>query len=343
MQVGDFTMKQSKKPVTLQDVAKHAGVSRATASLIVRNSPKIAPETRKKVLKSMEELGYVYDRVAANLRSKSSTTVGIIITDISNTYYSELLKGVHHTLEKIGYTVLLGVTFDSVEKQDQILSTMIEHRVGGVILCPVSESSDAIVNRLKKIQTPIILAVRELAGANCDFVSVDYKAGAQMAVEHLIQKGHKRIAFIGGYSKSSTWIKRIEGYSLALQQAGIEIDESIVIDSLPTREGGMDAVRQLLSQRNLPTAIFCFSDLVAFGVMQGIREAGLTPGKDIAIVGFDNIPEAEIFYPSLTTVSSFAELTGKTAAKLLHERIVHPEGENQRIILNPELMVRDSS
>ena len=337
-------MNQSrKKPVTLQDVAKHAGVSRATASLIVRNSPKIAPETRKKVLKSMEELGYVYDRVAANLRSKSSTTIGIIITDISNTYYSDLLKGVHHTLEEIGYTVLLGVTFDSVDKQDQILSTMIEHRVGGVILCPVSESSDEIVNRLNKIQTPVILAVRELAGANCDFVGIDYQAGSQMAVEHLIKQGHKRIAFLGGYRKSSTWIKRMEGYSLALRQAGIELDESLLIDSLPTREGGVDAVRQLLSQPNHPTAIFCFSDLVAFGVVQGVREAGLKPGEDIAIMGFDNIPEAEIFYPPLSTVSSFAQLTGKTAANLLHQRITESEGEKKRIILQPELMVREST
>lgn len=336
-------MKQSnKKRVTLQDVAKHAGVSRATASLIVRNSPKIAPETYKKVLKSMEELGYVYDRVAANLRSKSSTTIGIIITDISNTYYSDLLKGVHHSLEEIGYTVLLGVTFDSVEKQDKILSTMIEHRVGGVILCPVSESSDDLVNRLNKLQTPTVLAVRELDGSNSDFVGIDYQAGAQMAVEHLIEKGHKRIAFLGGYRHASTWIKRMEGYTLALEQAGIERDESLVIDSLPTREGGADAARQLLSQSIHPTAIFCFSDLVAFGVVQVVREAGLTPGKDITIVGFDNIPEAEIFYPSLTTVSSFAQLTGKTAANLLHERITKPEGERKRITLQPELIVRES-
>ncbi|KAA9029909.1 LacI family DNA-binding transcriptional regulator [Niallia endozanthoxylica] len=333
----------SKKPVTLQDVAKHAGVSRATASLIVRNSPKISSETRKKVLKSMEELGYVYDRVAANLRSKSSTTIGIIITDISNTYYSDLLKGVHHTLEEIGYTVLLGVTFDSVEKQDQILSSMIEHRVGGIILCPVSESADETVNRLNKLQIPAILAVRELAGSNCDFVGVDYQAGSQMAVEHLIKKGHKRVAFLGGYRKASTWIERMEGYSLALQQAGIELDGSIVIDSVPTREGGVDAVRQLLSLPNRPTAIFCFSDLVAFGVVQGVREAGLKPGEDIAIMGFDNIPEAEIFYPPLSTVSSFAQLTGKTAANLLHQRITQSEGEKKRIILQPELIVREST
>ena len=309
-------MKQpNKNPVTLQDVAKHAGVSRATASLIVRNSPKIAPETREKVLKSMEELGYVYDRVAANLRSKSSTTIGIIITDISNTYYSDLLKGVHHTLEEIGYTVLLGVTFGSVEKQDQILSTMIEHRVGGVILCPVSESSEEMVNRLNKLQTPTVLAVRELDGSNSDFVGIDYQAGAQMAVEHLIEKGHKRIAFLGGYRHASTWIRRMEGYSLALEQAGIELDESLVIDSLPTREGGADAARQLLSQSIRPTAIFCFSDLVAFGVVQGVREAGLTPGKDIAIVGFDNIPEAEIFYPSLTTISVICTAYRKNSGK----------------------------
>ena len=162
-------MKQSKKGrVTLQQVAKHAGVSTSTASLIVRNNPRISEATRKKVLKSMHELGYVYDRIAANLRSQSSDTVGIIITDISNTFFSEFLIGVHDALDEVGYTVLLGTTFDSVAKQDHLLSTMMEHRVGGLILCPVSESSQDTIERLNEIDTPMVLAVRELPGVNSD-------------------------------------------------------------------------------------------------------------------------------------------------------------------------------
>lgn len=337
-------MKQSKKGrVTLQQVAKHAGVSTSTASLIVRNNPRISEATRKKVLKSMHELGYVYDRIAANLRSQSSDTVGIIITDISNTFFSEFLIGVHDALDEVGYTVLLGTTFDSVAKQDHLLSTMMEHRVGGLILCPVSESSQDTIERLNEIDTPMVLAVRELPGVNSDYVGIDYPEGARIAVDHLLGKGHKRIALLGGIKESSTWIERMEGYREALSRAGLEVDESLVIDSAPTREGGLEAVLKVLGNPNPPTAIFCFSDLIAFGVMQGLMMKGITPGKDMDIVGFDNVPVAEIYHPPLTTISSFPRRIGKEAANLLYQQMEKIEREQQRIILNPELIIRESS
>lgn len=332
----------SKKPrrVTLQEVAEHAGVSRATASLIVRNSPKISEATRKKVLASMRELGYVYDRVAANLRSQTSSTIGIIITDVANTYFAELLLGVHQELEKHGYTVLLGTTFDSVSNQEHLISTMLEHRVGGIILCPVSNTTGESMERILSLGVPLVHTVRELPEINCDYVGVDYRQGAEMAIRHLIQKGHQRIAFIGGIPEATTWKERMEGYRMAHQKAGLPMDESLVLPSLPTREGGLAACQKILQHRNPPTAIFCFSDLIAFGVIIGLRKVGLEPGKDIDIVGFDNVPETEISYPPLTTVSSFARRTGSEAAKLLHERIKNFNREKQKIIISPELVVR---
>jgi LacI family transcriptional regulator len=291
----------------------------------------------------MHELGYVYDRIAANLRSQSSDTVGIIITDISNTFFSEFLIGVHDALDEVGYTVLLGTTFDSVAKQDHLLSTMMEHRVGGLILCPVSESSQDTIERLNEIDTPMVLAVRELPGVNSDYVGIDYPEGARIAVDHLLGKGHKRIALLGGIKESSTWIERMEGYREAISRAGLEVDESLVIDSAPTREGGLEAVLKVLENPNPPTAIFCFSDLIAFGVMQGLMMKGITPGKDIDIVGFDNVPVAEIYHPPLTTISSFPRRIGKEAANLLYQQMEKIEREQQRIILNPELIIRESS
>jgi LacI family transcriptional regulator len=332
-----------RKRVTLQDVAEHAGVSRATASLIVRGSSKIAEKTRQKVLDSMNELGYVYDRVAANMRSQSSSTVGLIITDIANPFYAELLRGLHHALEEAGYTVFLGTTYDSDIKQEQLISRMLEHRVGGIILCPVSESSKNSIERLKSIDIPLVLAVREIESVSCDYVGIDYEVGAQMAVNHLIQRGHRRIAFIGGTSHSSAWKERRNGYYHALKQAGIEIEEPLIVESPVSREGGMSAVRKVLFQTNHPSAIFCFNDLVAHGVMLGLNEAGLKPGQDIAVVGFDNNNEAPLYNPPLTTVSSYARLIGSQAAILLHQRIMNQDRENQRIILQPELVIRQSS
>ncbi|KXZ22723.1 LacI family DNA-binding transcriptional regulator [Bacillus nakamurai] len=336
-------MKQQKKRVTLQQVAEHAGVSTSTASLIVRNNPRISEATRERVLQSMRELGYVYDRVAANLRSQTSTTVGLIITDISNTFFSEFLIGVQNTLEDVGLTVLLGTTFDSVAKQDQLISTMLEHRVGGLILCPVSGAAEETLARLEQLDIPVVLAVREIADADCDFVGADYEEGTYKAVHHLIEKGHKDIAFLGGVKNSSTWTKRMKGFEKALHEANLEVRNEFVIDSAPTREEGYEAVMKLLRQPARPSAIFCFSDLVAFGVMQGVRQAGLIPGEDIDIVGFDNVPEAEISYPPLTTVSSFPRQSGKEAAQLLHHKLTHSQHKKQRIILSPELVVRESS
>ncbi|MGO4886730.1 LacI family DNA-binding transcriptional regulator [Anaerobacillus sp. MEB173] len=334
---------KAKKRVTLLDVAKHAGVSRATASLIVRGSPNIADTTREKVLASMRELGYVYDRVAANMRSQTSSTVGLIITDIANPFFSELLIGVHHALEKAGYIVFLGTTFDSDTKQERLLSTMLEHRVGGVILCPVSDSSKETVERIKNLDIPIVTAVRELAMINCDYVGIDYNAGSEMAVTHLIEKGHRRIAFLGGSAGSSAWKERRQGYVSALEKAGLDVDESLIFESSVTREGGLERAQHVVDHPNPPTAIFCFNDFVANGVMQGLRAAGINPGEEMAVVGFDNIPEASLFNPPLTTISSFPRKIGEEAANLLHHRIKDNEREQNRIIIQPELVVRKTT
>lgn len=336
-------VKSSGRRVTLEDVAKHAGVSRSTASLIVRNSPKVAAKTREKVLQSMEELGYVYDRVAANLRSQKSKTIGIIITDVGNTFFAQFLLGVHRELEKHDYTVLLGTTFDSLDNQKRLISTMLENRVGGILLCPVSESGIETIKQIEKLDTPIVLGIRELEGLTCDYIGLDYREGAYRAVSYLLKKGHTRIAFIGGISDSTTWTERMKGYKKAHQEAGVPIDDKLTLDSAPTREGGFEVIYKVMQQSNAPTAIFCFSDLIAFGAIIGLRKMGYTPGTDIDIVGFDNIPESEISYPPLTTISSFAEVTGAKAANLLHERISKPRGNKKRIIIEPELVKRDSS
>lgn len=332
-----------KNRVTLQEVAKHAGVSRSTASLIVRNSPSISEATRKKVLASMNELGYVYDRVAANLRSQQSTTIGIIITDIANTFYSDLFIGISEELEKEGYTGLLGTTFDSHPKQDRLISTMLEHRVGGIILVPVSVNGKETAERLEKLDIPVVLTVRELPHGDFDYAGVDYNLGTQMIINHLIDKGHKRIGFIGGRTESSTWTERMNGYRIAHEEKGLQIEESLIFPGAINKQSGEEAIDELLNKLkdNLPTAIFCFSDLVAFGVIIGLRKAGITLGKDIEVVGFDNVPESEIVQPPLTTVSSFARQIGNEAANLLQRRISNSGKKGEKIIIQPELIIRD--
>ena len=182
---------------------------------------------------------------------------------------------------------------------------MIEHRVGGIILVPVSGSEQKLIEHLQKFDIPIVLAVRELPEINSDYVGVDYNLGTQLAINHLIDKGHKRIAYIGGPNENITWKERMKGYHLAHTSRGLTVDESIVLPCSPTKKAGLETVQEMLKRSgdDLPTAIFCYTDLVAFGVFLGLRNVGITPGKDIDIVGFDNVPESEIV--TLTNNSFF--------------------------------------
>ncbi|MCM3762955.1 LacI family DNA-binding transcriptional regulator [Alkalihalobacillus oceani] len=334
---------KKRRRVTLQDVAQAAGVSRATASLIVRGSPKISAATREKVLGKMNELGYVYDRVAANLRSKQSTTVGLLITEIANPFFSELLDGITAELEKEGYTIILGTTSDSYEKQERLLATMLENRVAGILWTPVSSSTVKTTKQLVDSQLPVVQVGREITGSTFDYVGIDNRAGADLVISYLVKEGHRRIAYLGGPSASSPWRERISSYKQALLQAGLEVDSSLIVESVATREGGRKAMAEILKLESRPTAAFCFNDIVAIGAMQELKGKGLAPGVDMAIVGFDNVQEASIFTPRLTTVSSFPRVIGTQAAKLLHQRIDDFNRPAERIILEPEIHIRESS
>ena len=337
------SMKEKQhRHITLKEVAEHAGVSRATASLVLRGSQSISRATREKVLDSMRDLGYVYDRVAASLRSKSSSTVGLIIMELANPFYSELLVGIHQELDRLGQTVILGTTFDSPATQDRLLSTMLEHRVGGIILSAVSGSVGGSIERVRRLGVPVVLVGRRVGGVECDYVGVDNVLGGQMAADHLIRGGHRRIAFLGGPSRLTSSRERRQGYYNALLWAGIEVDDSLVTESSATRERGMESIERILRTDHPPTAIFCYNDVMAIGAMMKMREIGFTPGRDIAVVGFDDIPDAAICTPKLTTISSSIRLMGKEAATLLRSRIDGLSSEPQNIIVQPKLVVRES-
>lgn len=335
-------LSQKSPHITLQQVAQHAGVSRATASLVVRGSRSISEATRNKVYDSIRELGYVYDRGAASLRSRSSSTVGLIIMELANSFYSELLVGVHHELDKFGQTVFLGTTFDSYDVQERLISTMLEHRVGGIILSAVPGSQPATIRRIQLLGIPVVLVGRQVSDTQCDYVGIDNVAGGKLATNHLLQLGHRRIAFLGGLSQMSSWQGRKQGYTAAFQDAGLEADPSLIRESRATLQCGVDLVQQIMREPNPPTAIFCYNDIFAIGAMMKLKEMGIVPGQDIAIVGFDDITEASILSPKLTTVSSCIRTMGKYAATLLHERIEGLTDDPRTIILEPQLIIRES-
>jgi len=324
------------------DVARDAGVSRATASLVLRDSPLVADATRERVLASMKGLGYIYNRTAASLRTRESRTVGLLLTDITNPFFSQMTVSGEAFLEDAAYGVLLSNTSDRLARQERMLQTMQEYGVDGVLLCPVTGTSLKSIEQLQRWGLPFVLIVRYLFDIDVDYVGANNVLGAEMAVEHLVQLGHRRIALVGGPATSSARRDRLQGYRNMLERSSIPEDGTLLVTSPVSRDGGHRAIRKLLAVDDPPTAALCYNDVVAFGVMLGAQAAGRVPGEDFAVVGFDDIDEAALWRPALTTVSIEPRQIGIEAARLLLERIADPAGSPRRVVLKPNLIVRDS-
>lgn len=331
-----------RKPVTLKDVAEAANVSKATASLVLSNNPRISAATRQRVLDAVNALGYVYNQRAASLRTQRSYTIGLIITDVLNPYSAELTSGAESALADQDYSLVLATTDDDLDKQSRIIRTMLERDVDGLILGPVASTSITSLQAIMR-HCALVLTNPYYEDLAADCVGMDDENGTVRAVEHLIQQGHRRIAFVGGYPTSATRQRRLHSYRDTLQAQGLNFDPALCIDSPVTRRGGYDAVHQLINMTMAPTAAYCYSDVIAFGVILGLRAAGLEVGRDFAVIGFDDVPEASLWHPSLTTVSADPRGLGENAAQLILRRIASPDAPLSRVIMPSRLIVRDSS
>lgn len=334
--------KPRRTKVTLQDVADAAGVSKATASLALRNHARISAPTRARVRDAVESLGYVYNQRAASLRTRRSYTIGLILKDVSNPFNAELTSGAESELAGEGYSLLLGTTDDDMDKQSRMITTMLEGDVDGLIL---STAAGTVLDSLRKWSQfcPVVLLNQYYEELAVDCVGMDDETGTERAIEHLIQQGHRRIAFVGGYNSALTRQRRLRSYSDILLKHNIECDPALDITSPVTRRGGFDAIHQLLSIKSPPSAAYCYSDVIAFGVMLGLRAAGREAGQNFAVIGFDDVPEASLWHPSLTTVSADPRGLGENAAQLMLRRITAPDAPIGRIIMPSHLVLRDST
>ena len=331
-----------RKKVTLQQVADAAKVSKATASLALRDNTRISEPTRQRVLEAVESLGYVYNQRAASLRTQRSYTIGLIITDVTNPFNAELTSGAESHLTYHDYSLVLATTDGDLNKQTRMVRTMLERDVDGLILSPVAQTTIESMQDLTQF-CPLVLLIPYYSELEADCVGMDDENGTARALEHLIGLGHRRIAFVGGYAEQATRSRRLASYRDALQRHNIGFDPALCIDSPVTLRGGYDAVQQLLRLPAPPSAAYCYSDVNAFGVMLGLRAAGLEAGADFAVIGFDDVPEASLWHPSLTTVSADPRGLGEAAAQLIHRRILAPDAPIRRIILPAHLVIRDST
>lgn len=306
---------------TLLDVARVAGVSRATVSLVCRGSPLVAEKTRLKVEKAMEEVGYVYNRSAANLRSSLTNIVGLIIPDIANPIYSDLLSGVEDVLTSLGKTVFIADTNESMERQAHLLQRMLEMRADGLIISMVGETPADTFAAYTRIGIPVIQVLRMIEDAPFDYAGINNRLGARRATEHLLDLGHRQIGFVGSATSLSVNQVRYQGFCDAIRSRGLAAEPMPVIACRHSFASAAEATKVLISAPDRPTALVCYNDIIAFGATLGIYEQGLTPGQDISLIGFDDIEYAANWRPPLTTMSIEARQIGRHAGTLLANRM----------------------
>jgi LacI family transcriptional regulator len=327
--------------VTLKEIAQHAGVSPATVSLVLRDSPLVAKPTRKRIQASIDTLGYVYDRSAANLRTRSTQTIGLIVCEITNPFYAELTAGIDGALDRAGWVAFLANTAESPARQDRFIERMREQRVDGLLLSPAEGTDVDTIERLHRYGLPVVQMLRRVGKREADFVGPDFRLGMTLATEHLIRLGHKRIAYVGGGRRTSPVRDRGVGYRETMTRYGLPVGP--IVGCLPTREAGAAAVGSLLrGKASDPTAVLCYNDVCAFGFLLGLTDKGLKAGSDCAVVGFDDIEEAAYCRPALTTVAIGPRQLGEESASLLLRRIKAPNGAAENVILPPRLIIRSS-
>jgi LacI family transcriptional regulator len=329
--------------VTLQMIAHQLAVSTATVSLALRDSPLVADITKRRVKKAARELGYTYNRSAAALRMARTNIIAVALHNILNPYFAEILAAVESKAMEQGRTVMFGSCAGDSERQERVLTTLREYRPDGLLFCPTAETQANHLDHLIASGIPVVQIVREIEDTGFDFVGLDDEKAARIAVEHLISLGHRRIGMLGGSLNISTGRARFEGYARALQDAGLPVDTSLHVQGAETREAGISGAHWMLERRDRPTAIFCYNDLTALGAMVGMRQHGLEPGRDVSVIGCDDISEAAAAFPGLTTVrGNHLEMVHK-AIELLNERMSNQTAPQKRLRVMPQLIVRGTT
>lgn len=329
--------------ITIRDVARRASVSTMTVSRVINRSGYASPNTRARVEEAVAELGYVPNAVARHLRSKRTNTIALLMSDITNPFFTTIARGVEDAAAAHGYAVMFANTDESEVEEIQYLRMLAQRQIDGVLLVPAGSSAEPY-RLLRAHEIPVVVLDRRVSARQVDEVRSDSESGAYELVRHLTELGHRRIAVVSGRRNISTSVDRVAGYERALTEAGIEFDPSLVCYESFSLEAGYQRVRDLLSISPRPTAIFAANNFIAFGALRAIREANLRVPADVSLVTFDDLPEGWQDDPFLTVLAQPAYDVGRRAAELLLDRLEHGgKSKRQVVTLDGELIVRRSS
>lgn len=328
--------------ITIYDVAREANVSMATVSRVVNGNPNVKPTTRKKVLNVIEELGYRPNAVARGLASKKTTTVGAIIPDISSIFYAELARGIEDIATMYKYNIILSNSDQNKDKELQLIDTMLEKQVDGLIFMG-GHISEEHVQQFKTSPVPVVLAATYDEHAAVPSVNIDYEQAAYDATKFLIDGGNKQPAFICGQDDGHINELKYNGYTRALKESGGSVNEDYIIREDYSYDSGAEAVQKLLVLSERPTAVFVASDEMALGVIHGAQDKGYRVPGDLEVVGFDNTRLATMVRPTLSTVVQPMYDIGAVAMRLLTKFMNKEEVEDQEVILPHRIEKRHST
>ena len=326
------------RSITIKDIARAADVAPSTVSRALHADPRISEETKARVLGLAHEMGYTPSLAARSLVTRQTNTVGLVISCITDLFIGELVMGVEQAARDYGYSVFLISSYRDPGREEEAVRSLHERRTDGIIVTG-SQIDEGYLAWRSRFPQPIVLI-------NCPrypySISTDNLAGARRAADHLVEMGHRRIAYVGNPGSRQADLDRVAGYQAGLARYGLPLDPELMVQADGTLAGGREAVRRLLALPRPPTAFFCFNDLTAIGALSVIAEAGLRVPADCSVIGFDDLELAAYSCPPLTTVRQHRDQLGRRAMHMLH-RLIQGRGDVQPEMLPAELVVRETT
>lgn len=327
-----------EKPVSIKDIARKASVSPSTVSRALHHHPRISEETGERIRLLAQEMGYSPSLPARSLVTRHTATIGLVITHAADPFLGRLVIGVEETARSNGYSVFLCSSYRDADREEEVIRSFYERRVTGVIVTG-SQIDAGYLQLRERFPLPIVLVN---FSAYPHSVSTDNQAGARQAVEHLVQLGHRRIAYVANRRSQGTNFDRFTGYKAVLARYDIPPEKRLLVEGDGTLAGGVQAMQQLLALSQPPSAVFCFNDMTAMGVLHALDQAGLQVPRDCSVIGFDNLELASYYCPPLTTVHQPSYHLGQRAMRMLL-KLIQDGDDVQAEVLPAELIVRGTT
>ncbi len=329
--------------VTIKDIAKEADVSIATVSRVINNkSEGVGDETRERILKIIKDRKYYPNRMARGMVTKQSNMLGLILPDITNPFFPDLVRGVEDTASRFGYNIVLCNADNDKDKEESYIQVLKENNAAGIFYISVIRRNDNNIKRLLESKIPFVLMDRRINIDNVPKVYTDNEAGMYEMVEYLIKQGHRKIAYISGPKYNSSSEQRLKGYTTALSDAGIPVEDSLIREGDYQIESGHQYITELLDQGREFTAVACANDMMAVGALEGLKSRGIKIPEEISITGYDDILMATVTSPKLTTVAQPKYEMGCIAAELLIKLVKGQRISQNEVILQSKLAIRES-